>query len=1112
VGVRFRFRRSEGPGSPVLPVVTLNASDPTASETGPATGTFTVTRTGATTDALTVLYTVGGTATNGDDYTTLTGSVQIAIGQTSATITVTPITDSDTDGDQTVILTLAPSADYAIGTPGSGTVTIADSLPLVSILATDATATEASTTTGAFTITRTGSTGSDLTVYVTVGGTATITTDYTTSPDVSGGTVTISSGQASRVVTVTPVNDTDFEGSQTVILTLASDAAYSLLGNTTATVTIEDNDAPATPAGEHPRLWYTVDQRTTVQGLVGSDTNYAARLQTAITDFKATGGPYANNSTDTLNIATLAFLMGLRTDTDGLGLNWAGPAQTGMSDSAVWTADLTRITNAITTWTYTQSDKRVGMAISTVYDCLYDYLTSDQRTYCQTKIAAMLVSGYQWQSQGGQWNDQTSTEHMSMMCLSIASEDFLDRADKVIQEAHDWADAHEFMQNGEGLGYAWKNAYASNTGPVMCNWMIRNAYGLSDADSVEHCLKDLRDAASQLRVLCMPHGGYNSPSKWMQVRVNFMAPDAVYHRGANIGTYMLWAQAILEGRANVNPGAEYSHTALANNESDLFAWWKHISDQETVADRRLYRAATNYKWAQSGSPANEKAYIHAFFSLCPWLIANVQPPAAKTSTNAGIAKVWRWWPDALNWITIVGGTWESTDQSLITYHHRRYWNNNYTAGTYVNGMWQVFRDGQLLFKRGSTSHGPLGKHTCGANGTVGLIDLDTYEEFERGTGDIDIAYYGGLRTGTSHDHYADILADPTCDFGRITGWYSDSDIVAITDDLTLSYNSSQRTTDGAAKLSSFTREWVCCQRGADGSDHERIIVYDRIAMLGSGRYQPRLNLCPPLNPTIDGTETAYTPWYPDPNGVGVNEPWASEEPVKVGWPWKATGPVRWDYASSSRLDFDAANLPNPPYGGTTPGGGKVRVTWLKPSGSEALVQKRGGLNSYFDPAYNSDDTYAHCPAFTPEGALMGYDGQWRSYNNTTFHAQVGLYTVQVYHNTFNANTRFLIGVDVMGDGGTASSCTELTCDGASVAARVGAFAACFKEATGTRTSGTVTIPSGVTLVALCNLAPSAARTLSAGAGLTIASSTTPTSSDSGVVKVTVSGNGVLTWS
>ena len=47
-------------------------------------------------------------------------------GQASATVTVTPVDDSDSEGDETVELTLASGTGYTIGSPGSDTVTIAD--------------------------------------------------------------------------------------------------------------------------------------------------------------------------------------------------------------------------------------------------------------------------------------------------------------------------------------------------------------------------------------------------------------------------------------------------------------------------------------------------------------------------------------------------------------------------------------------------------------------------------------------------------------------------------------------------------------------------------------------------------------------------------------------------------------------------------------------------------------------------------------------------------------------------------------------------------------------------------------------------------------------------
>ncbi len=107
--------------------VSITASDASAAEFPVDSGEFTVSRNGTTGD-LTVFYTVAGSATAGSDYTSLAGSVVILDGQTSATITVTPIDDPDAEGDETVIVTLDEddSYGYKVDASGSATVTISD--------------------------------------------------------------------------------------------------------------------------------------------------------------------------------------------------------------------------------------------------------------------------------------------------------------------------------------------------------------------------------------------------------------------------------------------------------------------------------------------------------------------------------------------------------------------------------------------------------------------------------------------------------------------------------------------------------------------------------------------------------------------------------------------------------------------------------------------------------------------------------------------------------------------------------------------------------------------------------------------------------------------------
>jgi hypothetical protein len=110
-------------------VVTIEATDPSASESGD-TGTFTIARIGGDlTAALQVIVARSGTATNGSDYASIGGAsflVTIPANQVTATVTIAPIADANVEGSETVTLTISPRAVYVIGTPGSATVTIAD--------------------------------------------------------------------------------------------------------------------------------------------------------------------------------------------------------------------------------------------------------------------------------------------------------------------------------------------------------------------------------------------------------------------------------------------------------------------------------------------------------------------------------------------------------------------------------------------------------------------------------------------------------------------------------------------------------------------------------------------------------------------------------------------------------------------------------------------------------------------------------------------------------------------------------------------------------------------------------------------------------------------------
>ena len=110
----------------VLPVLTVTAVDGSATEAGPTTGMYRISRTGTTTSSLSTYFTMGGTSQNGIDYNAITSPVTIPAGASSVTLTLTPINDVLHEGSETASLTLSPHQAYGIGSSSSATITIED--------------------------------------------------------------------------------------------------------------------------------------------------------------------------------------------------------------------------------------------------------------------------------------------------------------------------------------------------------------------------------------------------------------------------------------------------------------------------------------------------------------------------------------------------------------------------------------------------------------------------------------------------------------------------------------------------------------------------------------------------------------------------------------------------------------------------------------------------------------------------------------------------------------------------------------------------------------------------------------------------------------------------
>ncbi|MGH3261896.1 MAG: Calx-beta domain-containing protein, partial [Trebonia sp.] len=214
-------------------------------------GVFDVTRDAPTDSPLMVNYTLSGTATNGTDYDTLSGTVTIPAGSADATIDVDPLDDGDGDdgaAGQSVIATLtSTSGDYEIDPDASSaTVNIAEEdPPTVTISAPVPNAVENDPNNeGEYVVARTGSTDEPLTVNLAASGTAVPGTNYDALPS----SVTIPAGSQTAVLQVSALDDSaDGNGPETVTETIQpgnytigspNSADVSILEQPTSTVTI----------------------------------------------------------------------------------------------------------------------------------------------------------------------------------------------------------------------------------------------------------------------------------------------------------------------------------------------------------------------------------------------------------------------------------------------------------------------------------------------------------------------------------------------------------------------------------------------------------------------------------------------------------------------------------------------------------------------------------------------------------------------------------------------------------------------------------------------------------------------------------------------------------
>ncbi|BAU44459.1 Calx-beta domain-containing protein [Leptolyngbya sp. O-77] len=225
---------------------------------------YTFTRNGFTGNAITVNFTVGGTATLGgpsSDYTITgatvtggTGTISFAAGETTKTITVTPTSDNVVEPNETVVVGVAAGTGYIVGTSSNATGTIQNDDSSVQLSVSPSSVLEDSGNDLVFTFTRTAFLDRPITVNFGVGGTATFSTDYTVSAPVGttftytalGGTVQFAAGESTKTILVKPVADSNLEPNELVTLTLQPGTGYTPVSTTPVSGIIEDDDAIVT--------------------------------------------------------------------------------------------------------------------------------------------------------------------------------------------------------------------------------------------------------------------------------------------------------------------------------------------------------------------------------------------------------------------------------------------------------------------------------------------------------------------------------------------------------------------------------------------------------------------------------------------------------------------------------------------------------------------------------------------------------------------------------------------------------------------------------------------------------------------------------------------------
>jgi FG-GAP-like repeat/SdrD B-like domain/Domain of unknown function (DUF4214)/Calx-beta domain/FG-GAP repeat len=239
---------------PVTPTVQFSAASETVDESA---GTFSITvaLSAASSQAVSVPFTLSGTAVSGTDFSGVTGSpLSIAAGDTSGTITGTLLSDPGTS--PMLVFTLGTPTNATLGGTTVNTLTITEPgvTPTAQFSAASETVDE-SAGTFSITVALSAASSQDVSVPFALSGTAVSGTDFS---GVTASPLSIAAGDTTATITGTLLADAG--ANPTLIFTLGAPTNATLGGITVNTLTI--TEPGATPTVQFSVASETIDEST----------------------------------------------------------------------------------------------------------------------------------------------------------------------------------------------------------------------------------------------------------------------------------------------------------------------------------------------------------------------------------------------------------------------------------------------------------------------------------------------------------------------------------------------------------------------------------------------------------------------------------------------------------------------------------------------------------------------------------------------------------------------------------------------------------------------------------------------------------------------------------